>query len=140
MAVNIYLNFDGNCKEAVHFYAKAFGLEPQQIMTFGEGPSDPNHPMPEAAKDRVMHTFLPIGGGMVMFSDTFPGMPFIQGNNMSMTVTSKNIEDIQQWFGNMKEGATIQMDLQETFWSKCYGSLVDKFGICWQFSHESEQM
>lgn len=32
------------------------------------------------------------------------------------------------------------MDLQETFWSKCYGLLTDKFGINWQFSLDSGEM
>lgn len=32
------------------------------------------------------------------------------------------------------------MELQETYWSKCYGSLKDKFGIAWQLSyHEKPQ-
>lgn len=28
------------------------------------------------------------------------------------------------------------MELQETFWSKCYGSVTDKFGIPWQLSYD----
>jgi PhnB protein len=31
------------------------------------------------------------------------------------------------------------MELQETFWSKCYGSLKDKFGIEWQLSYDNEE-
>jgi PhnB protein len=32
------------------------------------------------------------------------------------------------------------MELQETFWSKAYGSLKDKFGVEWQFSHDNGEM
>jgi hypothetical protein len=32
------------------------------------------------------------------------------------------------------------MELQETPWSKCYGSVVDKFNIEWQFSHEAQKI
>ena len=32
------------------------------------------------------------------------------------------------------------MDLQETFWSKYYGFVTDKFGIGWQFNYDSGQM
>jgi len=28
------------------------------------------------------------------------------------------------------------MPLQETFWSKAYGMVEDRFGVQWQFSHE----
>jgi len=30
------------------------------------------------------------------------------------------------------------MDLQETFYSKCYGMLIDKFGIPWQFIQDTD--
>lgn len=138
MAVNIYINFDGNCREAVTFYASVFGLEEPKIMTFGEGPTNPEYPLPEEAKQRVMHTFLEIAGSMVMFSDTFPGMSFVQGNNMSLTVVTEDMDSIKVWFEKMKVDGLVTMELQETFWSKCYGSLKDKYGIYWQFSHEMQ--
>ena len=43
-------------------------------------------------------------------------------------------------FHKLKEGGTVGMELQETFWSKCYGSLTDKFGIGWQFSYDNGEM
>ncbi|HEX5565010.1 MAG TPA: VOC family protein, partial [Sporosarcina sp.] len=39
-------------------------------------------------------------------------------------------------FDRLKQGGSVVMDLQETFWSKSYGSLKDQFGIEWQISHE----
>ncbi|MNZ56399.1 hypothetical protein D3C78_743440 [compost metagenome] len=44
------------------------------------------------------------------------------------------MEDIQAYFSRLKEGGKVEMELQETFWSKCYGSVVDRFGIHWQFN------
>ncbi|WP_313892658.1 VOC family protein [Psychrobacillus sp.] len=140
MAINVYLNFNGNCREAAEFYAEVFGVDKPQIMTFGESPQDPSYTLPEEAKDLVMHTRLSIGGSNVMFSDTFPGSPFIAGNNISLAFVSKNEEEVRSAFEAIKEGGKVGMELQETFWSKCYGSLKDKFGIEWQFSHEGEEM
>lgn len=137
MAVNVYINFNGNCREAVEFYAKVFGIEKHKIMTFGEAPSNPAYPLPEEAKKLVMHTMLNISGSTVMFSDVFPGSPFVSGNNISLTVTSKNIDEIKALFNKLKEGGTVGMDIQETFWSKCFGSLTDKFGIQWQLSYDN---
>lgn len=136
MAVNVYMNFNGNCREVVEFYAHVFETEKPEIMTFGEAPPNPEYALPEEAKDLVMHTRLDISGSNVMFSDVFPGSPFVQGNNISLAVVSKDIEEIKSVFSKLKEGGTVGMDLQETFWSKCYGSLTDKFGIDWQLSHE----
>ena len=140
MAVDVFINFNGNCREAVEFYAKVFGTEKQKIMTFGDTPPNPEFPLPEEAKNLVMYTFLNINGSNVMFSDVPPGMPFVAGNNISLTIGSKNMDEIKALFNKMKEGGNVEMELQETFWSKCYGSLTDKFGIPWQFSHDSGQM
>ncbi|MCE5170757.1 VOC family protein [Paenibacillus profundus] len=137
MSVDVYLNFNGNCREAVEYYAQVFRTEQPQIMTFGETPPDPNFTLPEEAKNLVMHTRLNIQGSNVMFSDVFPGMPFIAGNNISLAIVSKNLEEIQSYFHQLKEGGKVGMDLQETFWSKCYGSVTDKFGIEWQFNYDS---
>ncbi|QED48228.1 VOC family protein [Cytobacillus dafuensis] len=140
MAINVYLNFNGNCREAAEFYAEVFGTEKPQFMTFGESPQDPNYPLPDEAKDLIMHTRLNIDGSNVMFSDTFPGMPFVEGNNISLAIVNKDLDGLKSTFEKLKVGGTVAMELQETFWSKCYGQLTDKFGINWQFNFESEEM
>ncbi|CAM2878526.1 VOC family protein [Paenibacillus sediminis] len=137
MAVDIYLNFNGNCREAVEFYAKVFETEKPKIMTFGEAPPDPNFTLPDEAKNLVMHSRLTINGSTVMFSDVFPGMPFVVGNNITLSISSKNMDEIKSLFNKLKEGGSVGMELQETFWSKCYGNLTDKFGIGWQFNYDS---
>lgn len=140
MAVEVYLNFNGNCREAAEYYAEVFGTEKPQIMTFGEAPPNPQYVLPEEAKNLVMHTRLNLSGSNVMFSDVFPGMPFVAGNNISLTVVSKDIEEVKALFHKLKEGGKVGMELQETFWSKCYGSLTDKFGIEWQFNYDNGEM
>ncbi len=140
MPIDVYLNFNGNCREAVEFYAEVFGTEEPQIMYFRDAPADPEHPLPEDAKHLVMLARLTILGSTVMFSDVFPGMPFVAGNNISLTIVSTDMDEIKSWFGGLKEGGTVDMDLQETFWSKCYGSVTDKFGISWQLSYDSGQL
>lgn len=140
MSINVYINFNGNCREAVEFYAEVFQTEKPQIMTFGDAPPNPQFALLDEARNLVMHTHLNITGSDVMFSDVFPGMPYVAGNNLSLTVVIKDIDEIKSLFNKLKVGGTVSMDLQETFWSKCYGSLRDKYGIEWQLSHESEQI
>lgn len=137
MAIDVYLNFDGNCREAVGFYAKVFGTGEPHIMTFGDSPPNPEYPLPEEAKDLVMHTRLGINGSTIMFSDTFPGSPFIKGNNISLAYSSTDVEELHTLFDKLRDGATVRMELAETFFSKAYGSLTDKFGIEWQFNHDN---
>lgn len=140
MAVNAYINFPGNCREAIEFYAKVFGTQPKGTMTFGQGPNDPAHPLPPAAKDLIMHSELEVGGATLMFSDTYPGMQLTVGNNISLTLVSQNREEIVRVFNGLKEGGRVNMDLQQTFWTPLYGMLTDKFGIPWQVSLDSGEV
>jgi len=136
MAINVYTYFNGNCRQAVEFYSETFGTEKPKIMAFGDTPPNPQFPLPEEAKNLVLHAELNISGTKVMFSDTFPGNKFIVGNNIGLTLVSKDKDEIQSLFNKFKEGGTVDMELQKTFWSECYGSVTDKFGIQWQLSFE----
>lgn len=137
MGINIYLVFNGNCKEAIEFYEEAFETDKLQMMTFGETSQNPGYVLPEEAKDLIMHARMNILGTDVMFSDIFPGSPFTVGNNVTLAVVTDNEGRIRKSFDALKEGGAVQMELQQTFWSSCYGILTDKFGVNWQFSHEA---
>ena len=139
MGIEVYINFNGNCREAVDYYAEIFKTESPQIMTFGDGHKEEGAwEIPKEAENRVMHTELIISGSRVMFSDTFPGMDFKPGNNIILTYMTTNPEEIKRIFGEMGKDGKVGMELQETFWSKLYGSITDRFGIEWQFSLENE--
>ncbi|HEY5558013.1 hypothetical protein [Acetobacterium sp.] len=84
MKIQPYINFSGNCREAVAFYADVFKTDKAQIMTYGEMPPDPNYPITDEVKNLVAHTMLTIKDNVIMFSDTPPGMPFTQGNNITI--------------------------------------------------------
>lgn len=139
MSLNAYLRFNGNCRQAVEYYGEILGCQKQAIMTFGQFHNGSDFPMTEEVKNQVMHTFLNIAGQDVMFSDSPPGMPVIQGNNVSLAYSTKNKDEITRIFHRLKEdGGQVVMELCETFWSDCYGAITDIFGIDWQFTHSKE--
>src|SRR6267378_6767724 len=81
---NIYLNFDGNCREAMTFYGKCLEADPN-FTPFSAGPPE----MPAVAKtapDRILHAELASGPVVLMASDILPGIPFQQGNNFSICI------------------------------------------------------
>jgi len=138
MALQVYFVLNGNAKEAIDFYSGVFSSS-AHVMTFGESPQNPDFPLPEEAKDLVMHGHLEIEGNKVMFSDTFPGQPHTVGNNITLAIVTDDHSKIQRYFDQLKEGGSVSMELQETFWSKAYGQVTDKFGVEWQLSLEESQ-
>ncbi|HZT30664.1 MAG TPA: VOC family protein [Bryobacteraceae bacterium] len=129
-----YLNFDGNCRQAMQFYGKCLGAE-LQLMTFAEGPASLPKEAKEA-KDRILHARLTKGSVCLMASDTLPGMPFQQGNNFSIALECESLEEIEKLFTAVGESGTIVMPLHDAFWGARFGMLKDQFGIHWMFSFE----
>ena len=138
MEFSLFINFDGECREAVEYYAKVFKSEVQDLMTYGQMPPDPNYTVPEADKARVMYSQVPIHGCIVMFCDNPSGMPLIKGNNISPTIGTTDKDELRRLFDTLKEGGSVEMPLEKTFWSELYGMVTDKYGIIWQFSHYGE--
>jgi PhnB protein len=126
-----YLNFDGNCREAMNFYQKSLGGE-LHIMPFSEMPGD----VPKENKDRIMHAALRNGPAVLMASDTMPGMPFHPGNNVWICVNPESTEEADRLFNAIGENGKIVMPIQDTFWGARFGMLTDKFGINWMFNYE----
>lgn len=135
MAVDVYLVFNGNCREAIEFYSNVYQAEATHLTTFGETTQNPDYPLPEEAKDLIMHARLMVNGSRIMFSDTFPGQPFTAGDNITLALLSDDIDSLKSWYEQLKDGGSVQVELQETFWSKLYGKVVDKFGIHWQLNY-----
>lgn len=128
-----YLVFNGNCEAAVNFYQAALGGE-IQILHFGDAPPNPAFPVPDHVKNLVLHAELRKDGHVIRFSDTFPNTPYNTGNNISFSLEFDTKEATEAMFKVLSEGGSIEMELQETFFSPLYGKFTDKFGVMWQVS------
>ncbi len=115
MPIQVYLNFNGNCREAITFYAIVFETEKPKVMTFGDVPSDPEHVLKEEAKNLIMHANLNISGSVVMFSDVLPDMPFTMGNNINLSFSSNNIDEIKSIFNKLKTNGIVEMIFKKHF-------------------------
>ena len=131
-AIVTYLNFNGNCREAMKFYQRCLGGE-LSIVPFSEAPGD----FPKEAKDRVMHARVTKDGTtLLMASDTMPGSNFVQGTNFSISIDCQSAEETDRLFNAFSENGKITMPLQDAFWGARFGILRDQFGINWMFNFE----
>ena len=130
-SMNVYLNFDGNCREAMQFYAKCLDGE-LHLMTFADAPFD----SPKEAKDRILHAKLTKGAVVLMASDTMPGMAFERGNNFSVSIDCDNAQEVDKLFAAIGDKGKVTMPVQDTFWNAHFGMVVDKFGVGWMFNYD----
>lgn len=127
-----YLVLDGTSKQAIQFYEKVLGAQVVFFQSFGDMPENSDCPMPEDAKDRVMHASLKIGDSSLMFSDSMPGQEHKSGDQVTLCVSSDDPAKSKQIFEALQDGGQVKMPLQETFFSPAYGIVTDKFGITFQ--------
>jgi PhnB protein len=134
MSISAYLYFNGNCREALEFYAEAFQTEKAKILTYGDIPGGGGTQMPGQMKKLVLHAAMRISGDEVRFSDASPDMPVKAGSNVSILVNLETPDMVVAVFDRLKKGGEVVMEVQETFFSPCYAYVIDRFGVSWQLN------
>ena len=122
-----YLNFDGNCREAMTFYGRCLAGEPN-FTPFSAGPPEVSAQAKDTP-DRILHAELASGPVVLMASDTLPGMPFQQGNNFSICLDCESQTEMDKVFNALSEKGEVTMPLHDAFWGGRFGMLTDQFGL-----------
>lgn len=139
IAMNPYLNFNGNSEEAFNFYKSVFGGDFAVVMRFKDNPQCGD--MTEDDKNRIMHIALPIdGGGMLMATDALEsmGQKLKVGNNFYISLSPTSREEADRIFNGLSDGGKVEMPMSEMFWGY-FGSFTDKFGVQWMLNVGNEQ-
>ena len=142
--IHAYLNFNGNCAEAFNFYESVFNTKSIGTYRFGEMPTDGTHEIPEAAKDKVMHTALLINEStMLMGSDVveeFGHQYQAGGNSVYIMLDTETAEEAKEIYDKLSVNAQrMEMPLGEQFWAELYACFADQFGINWMIHYEGNK-
>ena len=123
-----HINFDGQAREALDFYAAAFGGQ-VAAMTYGQmGASDD----PAWAERIVFGQVSTAAGFRVMAFDVWPGQPYDQGSNaFYVYVHGDDAAEVERYWSVLSEGAEIRQPLAPSAWAPLAGQLRDRFGVVW---------
>lgn len=125
--LNPYITFDGSARQALEFYKQVFGAGEPTMSTFGEfgQPDAPN-------AERIMHGMLETPGGFtLMCADIPPGEEFKPGNNMSISLSGDDGDELRGYWNKLAEGGTVAVPLEKQMWGDEFGMCTDRFGIAW---------
>lgn len=128
--LNPYLTFEGNCAEAMDFYASVLGGTPT-VNTFRESGME---------ADGVMHAALETPSGFHLFaSDTMEGMgPVQHGNNVQISLSGDDAEALRSYWEGLSQGGQVLVPLERQMWGDDYGLVIDRFGIQWHVNIAGE--
>ena len=137
MSFEPYIHFQGNCEEAMLFYAELFGTEPPFFMRYGDVP-ETSEGMSAAGKKRILHALIKLGDGALMASDWPEGMGQPQ-SSVSISHVSESRDTAQALVEQLSAGAQeIMMPFGDTFWADGFAMLRDRFGTAWMISGPSK--
>jgi PhnB protein len=125
-----YVHFDGNCREAMDFYAETLGATIAESSTYGDVPGGD---APEGERDWIIFARLMIGGRPIMMSDA-PSQFQEKRQGFNISINVDTVEEAERTYAVLKEGGIVRMDLQETFFAKRFAMVTDRFGMPWMLT------
>ena len=124
--LNPYVMFDGNAREAMEFYKGVFGGD-LRLNTFGEYGTDD-----AALADKTMHSQLETESGFtLMASDSPPGTDRTAGDNIAVSLSGEDADELRGYWERLSNGGTVTMPLEKQMWGDEFGTCTDRFGIPW---------
>jgi PhnB protein len=132
--LNPYITFNGNARQAMEFYQTVFGGT-LRTNTFGEfGMSD----SPDA--DKIMHGQLEADSGFtLMGADPAPGTEYKPGNNMAVSLSGDDAEELRGYWQKLSDGGTVSVPLEKQMWGDEFGMCEDRFGTQWMVNIGQQQ-
>ncbi len=125
--LNPYLNFNGNARQALEFYAGVFGGTPtiSTFAEFGAAAAD----SPDAS--RTMHGQLETPAGYtIMAADVTSDMEYPTPCGFSVSLSGDDA-DLRDYWEKLSASGTTTMPMQKQVWGDEFGMCVDEFGVSW---------
>ena len=135
-AVNPYLNFPGNTREAFDFYRSVFGGEFLAVLRFRDF-GENTMGIPDEEMDRIAHIALPLGPNNILMATDVVGnrQELKVGNNSYITIEAESAEEADRLFQGLSAGGRVEMPLQQTQWAEKYGICIDRYGVQWMIDY-----
>lgn len=115
------IHFNGQCREAIEIYVKAFNATIRTIMQNPENES------------LVIHAEIFIHNQLLMLNDFGDNEGFSKSGGYHLSVSFDSEEELKKAYSVLKEGSTTITPMRVTDYSKCVIRFVDKFDVGWGF-------
>ena len=124
--LNPYLNFNGNARQALEFYASVFGGN-LSLSTFAEFGAQNS-----LDADRIMHGTLETDAGYtIMGADVTSDMEYHSVAGCSVSLSGDDVDALRGYWEQLSASGTTTMPLQKQAWGDEFGMCVDEFGVPW---------
>ncbi|MCG6857888.1 MAG: VOC family protein [Salaquimonas sp.] len=132
MEVSIYLFFNGNCLEAMQFYAETLGGEITGVFKNGDAPPEARMPGDD---DLIMNMAMKVGNTSILASDA-PGDWYAKPQGFDVVASPKTMDEAERVYAALSADAEeIRLALSETFFAERFAMLTDRYGTRWMVNY-----
>jgi PhnB protein len=130
--LNPYLNFNGQCREALTFYQECLegDLELQKVA---ESPMAAK--MPSEKGPLILHGALSKDGSTLLMGSDMIGNSLQPGNSINLCLNCSSDQEINTLFNRLSTGGQVKVPLHQGFWGATFGEVRDKFGMTWMLNY-----
>ena len=127
MKLSVHLTFAGQCEAAFRFYERVLGASDLRMFRWGDAPGN------DMPAEWLVHASLTLGGYELMGADVAAAQyERPRGFYVYHAVAART--DAERIFAALADGGEVVMPLSQTFWSPCFGVVVDRFGVPWEIT------
>ena len=127
MSLRIHLTFPGQCDAAFRFYERVLGGTDYRPFRWGDAPANDMPP------DWLVHASIRIGATELMGADVAADK-YERPRGFYVYYAAATCADAERIFAALSDGGESVMPLAKTFWSPCFGVLVDRYGVPWEIT------
>lgn len=130
MKVQAYMGFEGNCQEALQFYAKCFDADIVNRQTYADRKID----VPSSYRAKLQHAELKGKGVHFMAYDVAPDTPLTDGTRIHLSIDVEGSGNARDLYEKLSEQGRIHHALREREWNALFARFTDKFGVQWMLN------
>ena len=126
-----HLNFRGDARAALDFYADAFGGD-VTAFTFAQG-GDERDTADGAVAEQIKWGGIRAGNGFsIMAFDVPPKRAYDAGTDaVYLSVRGTDSEEITTYWNKLVVDGSVRIDLGPAGYAPLYGMVTDRFGVTW---------
>ena len=132
-----YLGFNGDCAEAMRFYARVLGLGATVQQLVSGADTSMRDQIPPEHRHRIMHARLRFDDGSYLFAGDAPAqLPYEGIKSVSIAMNYPTVAEAERVFRALADGGKVTMSQQPTMWARSCGMVTDRFGTPWIINGE----
>lgn len=131
MSLSFHIDFDGQCREALEFYAENLDGTIGTMLEYKDSPISTS--VSKEWQHKIAHANILIEGIELVGADVQPEQ-YQKPKGFNILLGLYTESTVKSIFTNFSVGGEVIFTPQKTFWSPCYAIVVDRFGVPWKLN------